>query len=204
MLQVCSLLVLPPKTSGLDNRSKVLYCLPPLCGCASFSQQTLWLIQCYRRNCKKTNPSCNKAELLLTSLHRPIKKRVFVRLCVKRTFLYTPLSIPGVVLLVYPLFCVTSDCDHAFRLNLASSLHLLPLPIRSDTGRWLPSLTSCQSSLAWHHLPQTASLTLPVKTTSNCYDSSRALSHRHGPNEGTAGAERVTNGDVYVIRVCPQ
>lgn len=38
---------------------------------------------------------------------------------------------------------------------LAPSLHLLPLPIRSEIGRWLSSFTSCHSCLVWHHLSQT-------------------------------------------------
>lgn len=55
--------------------------------------------------------------------------------------------IPRVAFLVYSLFSLTSDSDHAFRLNLAPSLHLLPLPIRSNTGRWLSSLTLCVTLL---------------------------------------------------------
>lgn len=65
-------------------------------------------------------------------------------------------------------------------------------------------LTSCQSSLAWHYLPQTASLTLPVKTSANCCHSSPALSHHSGPNDEKADTELVRNRDVYVIWVSPR
>lgn len=156
---------------------------------------------------KKINQSCNKPELsfnfIAPACQKKQKKRIGATLC-KVWFLYSPLWIPGVVLPVYSLFQLTSDCDHAFRPNLASSLHLLPLPIRSDTGRWLssPHLVSVLSGLT--SPPQTASLTLPVKTSANCCHSSPALSHHSGPNEEKADTERVRNRDVYVIWVSPQ
>lgn len=116
---------------------------------------------------------------------------------------YSLLSIPGVVPLVFSLCPLTSDYDHAFRLNLPPSLHLLPLPIRSDAGCWLSSLTSCHSSLAWHHLPRTASLTQPVKNSPNCCHSGPALSHDSGPNEEKAEGERDEQRCMYVICVSP-
>lgn len=92
MLQVCSLLVLPPKTSGFNNPSKVLDCLPPLWECLTFTANTLvdrmlsWLKETMAETAKKANQSCNKAELLLTPQHQSVKKRVLVQLCVKCDF----------------------------------------------------------------------------------------------------------------------
>lgn len=161
----------------------------------------------------KTQITINQRYLFnffLTSLHWAVKVRSYYsnsRLAVQSVTLwwtvqtrYSLLSIPGVVLVTYSQFQLTSDCDHAFGLNLAPSLHLLPLPIRSDTGRWLSALTSRRSSLTWHRRPRTASLTLPVKTSSNCCHSGPALSHHSIPNEEKAGRESQT--EMYMCDMC--
>lgn len=87
-----------------------------------------------------------------------------------------------------PVSSLTSGCGHAFRLNSASSLHLLPLPIGSDAGRRFPPLTSLKQ---------------PVKTSSDCCQHGPALSHHSSPGDEEADAERAGKGDVNVICKSP-
>lgn len=65
------------------------------------------------------------------------------------------------------VFSVAPDIRQrpCIQAEFGSILHLLPLPIRSDTGCWLSFFTSCHSSLVWHHLPPNASLPLTVAAT---------------------------------------
>lgn len=108
---------------------------------------------------------------------------------------YSPLSIPGVIL-ISPLVPLTLDCRHTrAEFDSFSSSPVTSHQIRFRALAVFPHLF-CLSSVDWHHLPWAASLTLSVKTSSNCCHIGPALSHHSDPNEEKA--ERDGEKQMYV------